>query len=689
MADENKLLIEIEASTVAAVKAIDGLDTRLKDFGKTGTVSIQQLELALAEIKRAASEATDVNEIKRLGAEYRKVQTQLQGAEQAFYGVEDAARRSRIAVYGLNQVVRDLPFGFIAISNNIPVLTDQLQELYRVNNNKLLPTLKAFAAGLGGAAGIGIAISAVTSLVTYAIQEYGSLGNAVRALFGEYTELDAKLKKAQESLEKFNKELRTGSEITAAAQGDVGGDIEYYKSLAAIVLDVNNGYTKQNSALQLLQKANKEFFGDINNITQAKEILNKRVAEYTRLAEAETRVNAIKKEISATSQLIFSQEELLRQQKLQIAELEKLPKLVTGAGREIEVPELTKLREDANTTRAAIGQLYTTWSGYNATLENETNSLTDANRQLLNVLDQQNKAQQEKQTQQRIRTFILEREIKLLETSLETIGLQTDEYIKVKQRIIEIQGELKKIGEEDARIKAQIDIDTNLAIGQARRDIDDAILKLERSTPRYSVPVELKLKPDKKLKTQNDLKPLEQFRADILEKYQNGLPIPFALKQDEKSKKKYIADINEIINQQKRAYQDLGRFVGSTLNAGIQTFVEGLNDGISAADSLKNAFKAIANQLKEIIIKLAVIEGIKLLANIIQPGAGAKLGAGLSAALGVPDLTGLFGRPGQVARGLNVGSGGLALAGQVVFVQRGPDLVGVLGQANGRINRVG
>jgi hypothetical protein len=34
-------------------------------------------------------------------------------------------------------------------------------------------------------------------------------------------------------------------------------------------------------------------------------------------------------------------------------------------------------------------------------------------------------------------------------------------------------------------------------------------------------------------------------------------------------------------------------------------------------------------------------------------------------------------------------SGGLALNGQVVFVQRGTDLVGVLNKGNSQINRVG
>ena len=40
-------------------------------------------------------------------------------------------------------------------------------------------------------------------------------------------------------------------------------------------------------------------------------------------------------------------------------------------------------------------------------------------------------------------------------------------------------------------------------------------------------------------------------------------------------------------------------------------------------------------------------------------------------------------------RGTAFTGGGMQLAGNVTFVQRGPDLVGVLNQGNARINRVG
>lgn len=698
MAENEQLIIELSVETVGLVKSLATVENGLRDFAKEGKTTAATLTAALSAINKEAKNTFDVNALANYNKALQEIRTTLSGVRKIGIApgvdnlekLDENARRARISVYGLNQVVRDLPFGFIAISNNIPVLTDQLQELYRVNNGKVLPTLKNFGTALFGAAGIGIAISAVTSLVTYAIQEYGSLSNALKALFGDYTTLDEKLKKATEQLEKFNKELKTSGEVTAIAQSQVSADIQQYQALSQIIFDLNGNYANQQSALKLLQKGNKEFFGDINNVADAQKRLGQRLSEYNNLVTSESRVNAIKKEITATDQQIFQQQELLRQQKERIAELEKLPKLVTGAGREIETPELANLRKDAATTQTAIEQLYGTWSGFNNTLITETNNLTVANQALLKILDAQTKSQQEKQTQEKVRTFQLEREKKLLEQQLENIGIQSEEYLRIKTRIVEISGELKKIGENDSRIIAQIEIDTNISKGQLYRELDKDIAKEEKESAKRPFRVALNIDPELKIKTKVGNTIAEQLRADIVEKYQDGLPIPFALQLDAKKKEKAEKELEEIRNRQQAAYAELGQFVGRFLNSGIQTFVEGLEEGKSAADSLRDSFKKIGDELKKIIIKLAVIEGIKLLANILAPGSGAKIGAGLSQALGVPDLTGLLGgNKQQAVRGLNVGPGGLAIAGNVTFVQRGPDLVGVLTAANSRINRVG
>jgi hypothetical protein len=104
----------------------------------------------------------------------------------------------------------------------------------------------------------------------------------------------------------------------------------------------------------------------------------------------------------------------------------------------------------------------------------------------------------------------------------------------------------------------------------------------------------------------------------------------------------------------------------------------------------KNKWKefgdAVVKQLKRIAAQQLATAAASLISNILAPGSGAAVSRGLkgisTAVLGdyldaVPqaNLSGI--------------GGGMSLSGQVVFVQRGSDLVGVLNRTNATINRVG
>jgi hypothetical protein len=110
-----------------------------------------------------------------------------------------AAQKAQNTLTGLNGVVRDLPFGFIAIQNNLPILVDQFGALSKESGG-VGGALKNLGGALIGPSGIGFAFGAVTSIVTTLVQEYGSLGDAFNALIGvgqPLTKEQIKLNKAQ------------------------------------------------------------------------------------------------------------------------------------------------------------------------------------------------------------------------------------------------------------------------------------------------------------------------------------------------------------------------------------------------------------------------------------------------------------------------------------------------------------
>jgi hypothetical protein len=101
---------------------------------------------------------------------------------------------------------------------------------------------------------------------------------------------------------------------------------------------------------------------------------------------------------------------------------------------------------------------------------------------------------------------------------------------------------------------------------------------------------------------------------------------------------------------------------------------------------------------------VATVAKAAILALILSAisGGGFAIGAAGSAAGATGNFGGIFknligssfGLPKKAAAptfsgAAGINGGGIQLAGQVVFVQRGPDLVGVLNQGNARIGRVG
>lgn len=85
------------------------------------------------------------------------------------------------ALTNLGRVASDLPFGFIAIQNNLDPLISSFGLVFS-SAGGLREGFKALRQALVGPAGIGLAFSVVSSATTVLIQKYGSLGNAIQAL---------------------------------------------------------------------------------------------------------------------------------------------------------------------------------------------------------------------------------------------------------------------------------------------------------------------------------------------------------------------------------------------------------------------------------------------------------------------------------------------------------------------------
>jgi len=146
-----------------------------------------------------------------IGADTKGLETGLQRATAAVETFDKNVKKTvsssgqaTLALSNLGRVASDAPFGFIAIANNIEPLIQSLQGLGKTSGG-IGGTLKALGASLIGPGGLLLGFSLVSSAITVAVQKYGSLGNAINALFGSQDELVKLTADAADSYAKFNK----------------------------------------------------------------------------------------------------------------------------------------------------------------------------------------------------------------------------------------------------------------------------------------------------------------------------------------------------------------------------------------------------------------------------------------------------------------------------------------------------
>ncbi len=711
MAEQEELKIIISADTIELIRSLEIGGKKLDEFGKDGTFSIQQLNTALRALKKEFDKVQDPIQRAKIGEsanqlsraiqflnqnfrEYTRVQEQsgraTSNTNNNLRGLEDGTRRARIAVYGLNQVVRDLPFGFIAISNNLPVLIDQFQEL-RQQEGSTRKALQAFSAGLIGASGVSIALSAVISLITTAVQKYGSLERAFDAILG----VTNSLKIAKQDLN-------------------------------AEIIKVNANTTSEAEKIRFLVEA-------LNNNALSQQ---QRISAYTELKKI---APGVIRDMTVENALTASGSELIRQRSLQLIQYIKLKGQESALVKLIEKQNEKRFQSEAdllsNIRNFSTGNLtlLEKVTEYFRLFNDPTNflGLKGLNRDLADANAQTEFFSQELQgVREQLLTFDplttgLESYKKILDQITRDQNRSSKEAAKSeKERASIARGALEDLLNADKQLlqeriellRTQIDAQKSLVSGLSKLDKDylteySRLLALQEELDRASVAT--RIEDRSALSTAFRAVDQEYFNrfvnaqrdvnAKIAAERQKGL------KQDEKDRLQAInniikgaeAGIDRVIADQQRLSQEyinsLRDIVEPAVNIFSRTLAPAIDSVFNAILNGQDAIKALGQSFKQLVIDLTatVIKAAALaaLVSIISGGKipfGATFRAGLSSR-GIGDFLGNL-LP-SAGFGLNAapinGPGGFALSGQVVFVQRGADLVGVLNQTSARIGRVG
>lgn len=317
---EFRLELTVDAKT--AINNLDNTDEALDRLGRTGKASLRDVQQALKFLESAAKkpgasldkinaamqQLVNYNkQLKNVGKQgFDQFGNALDATSKKLTKVRPASQDASQALIDLGRVAQDAPFGIIGIANNIDPLIQKLGSLGKSAGGPL-GALKELGGALIGPAGIAFAVSAVTSTIVAATQKYGSLGNAIDALFGKVN----RLKESQKSLLESQQEANKG-----AAE-----ELVRLKTLTTIAQDTNRTYTERKQAIKALddefpthfktmkeeEKLNGDLTGAIRLTTKA--ILDRARARAveTRLVENQTKILDVE---SKRNQLLQDREAL-------------------------------------------------------------------------------------------------------------------------------------------------------------------------------------------------------------------------------------------------------------------------------------------------------------------------------------------------------------------------------------------
>lgn len=277
MAEERlSIIIDAETKTALAgfgdfIKGLDNAEAATLSFDK----SMQQLQGELKDLKKSLQSATDIGTIKKLNADIQQVTESIRKQSDATAilansnaKLTNSTANALPALTNFGRVIQDAPFGIMGIANNIDPLVTSFQLLQK-QTGSTTGALSAMLSSLAGPAGIGIAISAVTSALIAFGPEIGRAITGVNEF--EKAQTDAALK---------------GGEAFKEATFE-------FKKYADTINDGSLSLGRQKEAFDAVNKLIGEYGLQINSITQFQKVGAQVGAIYAEIKREEAKSNVL------------------------------------------------------------------------------------------------------------------------------------------------------------------------------------------------------------------------------------------------------------------------------------------------------------------------------------------------------------------------------------------------------------
>lgn len=687
MAEVNDLILSIGADPKDFKKAINQVKDAIKDL--QNKINSTQFNLV---------DPQDINNLNELKRTLAALQDEVNKTK--FDSFTDSSKNARTAATSLNLVVQDLPFGFIAIQNNLPALFTSFNKL-REDTKSTTGAFAALYEQLKGPAGVFFAYTAVTTVITTLVQKYGSLGEAFDAIF-------TKTNNAAQAQKLYNEQLKEGIKtlgsevnqidlITKGIQNEKLSReqrLNYFyqakKEIPELLAGLNEENILTKNGIKILNEnanARKNFLvvqgkqqatnAVLNeNYTDEFEIQKKLIPLYQKRDEIEARLQKTRERLNKVTDASIRKdiENALRTEERRLSSIN------------VQIQDLKQEQSD----------LVDVQLQYNSTFENTIKVTGEyyqrnerLNQSLKDSINVQNEAREsaKKLAEARAEQFRFAGDIRSLrnEKFLTEPILELPKKIDAKKYLEPIFRGLETL--PGAQIPAFVELYFDEKRFKNIKDkLKDGIPEMEDFKENFIkniIAEDLKgvdVTPELIIQRLN-----EQFKGleksiQVNEEFLNIFKLQKILNEElNKQEKERIANINSLAREFRFLQEPLQDLIGTAL------------DGAGA--NWKEFADTVIQQIKRIIAALAAKALVQGLLNLLNPGGGALSSLNPSQVVGLNQFQKGFFSPGFSLLGEANFSGlqpsGLQMAGAVNLTLRGSDLVGAINRTNTNISRVG
>lgn len=327
------LEVQIGADVSGLEKGIKEAESKIKDLSK---IKANKIELGLdtSDINKQISDAKkSLNELK----------TTLKDTGNSFASTTPKIASGGNALMNFSRIAQDAPFGIIGIGNNITATAESFGHLVK-ETGSAGGALKAVAGSIMGTGGILLAVSLVTTGLTYMAQN----GLTVKDVFDKMNGT-------------FDESARALSDINKEAAKTSGEEIASLKALTEVAKDNSLSMEKRLLAVKKLQDEYPAYFGNLSK----EQILNGNVAtavdDVSRALIARARASAIASKLGENA---AKRLELEEKREKAILEIQKAQENVENArlsagvgGGSLLAGEILQLKRKENAYRELVQEI--------------------------------------------------------------------------------------------------------------------------------------------------------------------------------------------------------------------------------------------------------------------------------------------------------------------------------------------